>query len=748
MTRAKKNRKAEGGFFPALAGLIKKNLPALRPGPAAATAAAFLVTVILAAGNLRESRESEPGEFEAGRVADRDVIAGRPVSYIDEEGTRRRLETQELLVPAVFRYSQSASGEMRRAYSRFREFAEGLFREETGEEPGKTAFVQTLEGEFPGLFHTAALEALYGNHERVRVLEYAASALETVMEEGIFALFPPELEPYNPDMAELIRQSASGAKSNLLLYAQIITRDKARELAGRYIIRGILEPESETLAGELLLPFITENVFFSPEDTRQRVAEIQARTDPVMKYIERGQLVIRKGFIITGENMEALEALNLSGPGEDLRNFFGVLILLILLYGLLLFLGGGPFIGRTLSNPEIYLVSILSALYLGGAAFTKNLSFNTELLPVSLLLPTALVVMLPSILIGARLAMVLALALPLGAFFAGSFDFSAFIFALFSGAVASYALQGAERRMDLIRAGLVIAGTNCAALIAVLLVQRAPPGAYPALIFWAAFNGVASGMLVLGLLPPLEHALNAATSFRLIELSDLNAPVLKRLFSAAPGTYSHSLMVANLAEAAAQEIGANPLLARVGAYYHDIGKMEQPDYFVENQTVYNQHDDLAPRLSATVIRSHVKIGVEKARALGLPQAVTDIVAEHHGNSLITWFYNEALNREGQVNMEDFSYPGNPPRSRESAVVMLADMTEAAVRTLQKPTPAKIDKFIQELIGAKVDHGQLARSELTFRDLETIKNAFVRVLAGHYHSRIEYPKLPGEKEGAE
>ncbi|MDR0450525.1 MAG: HDIG domain-containing protein, partial [Treponema sp.] len=230
-------------------------------------------------------------------------------------------------------------------------------------------------------------------------------------------------------------------------------------------------------------------------------------------------------------------------------------------------------------------------------------------------------------------------------------------------------------------------------------------------------------------------------------LSDLNSPVLRRLFTAAPGTYTHSIMVANLAEAACQDIGANPLLARVGAYYHDIGKMDNPDYFVENQTAYNKHDDIAPRLSATVIRSHVKLGAEKARALGLPQAVIDIISEHHGNSVITWFYNKALKQEGArggaktgVNVEDFSYPGTPPRSRESAVVMLADVSEAASRTLEKPNASKLEKFIQELFSAKVEHGQLAQSELTFRDLETIKMAFVRVLAGYYHSRIEYPKL--------
>jgi putative nucleotidyltransferase with HDIG domain len=332
--------------------------------------------------------------------------------------------------------------------------------------------------------------------------------------------------------------------------------------------------------------------------------------------------------------------------------------------------------------------------------------------------------------------------LPLAAFLCEAFDTSAYIFALCSGIAAAHVLEGAEKRMDLIKAGLVIAGANAAAAVTVLLLNQAPFSAYPFILFWAAFNGLASGMLVIGILPIIEHVLNAVTPFRLIELADLNSPILKRLFNAAPGTYSHSIMVANLAESACQEIGANPLLARVGAYYHDIGKMDQPDYFVENQTSYNKHTNINPRLSATVIRSHVKLGIEKARALGLPEAVVDFIAEHHGSSVITWFYNEAMKREGHVDMEDFTYPGNPPRTRESAVVMLADVTEAAVRTLKKPTVARMEKYLQELFDAKVQHGQLSQSDLTFRDLETIKQAFVKVLAGYYHSRIEYPKLPG------
>jgi putative nucleotidyltransferase with HDIG domain len=297
--------------------------------------------------------------------------------------------------------------------------------------------------------------------------------------------------------------------------------------------------------------------------------------------------------------------------------------------------------------------------------------------------------------------------------------------------------------MSLIKSGLIIAAANSFAVIVVLLMREAHLIDYPAMLFWAILNGIICGMLTLGFLPPLEHALNAVTSFRLMELSDLNAPVLRKLFTTAPGTYSHSLMVANLAEQACQDIGANALLARVGAYYHDIGKMDNPDYFVENQTDHNRHDELAPRLSATIIRSHVKLGVEKAYSLGLPRDVISIIAEHHGNSVISWFYNKASEQEELVNTEDFAYPGVPPYSQESAVVMLADVSEAAVRTLDKPNAVKIEKFIQQLFESKVEHGQLENSDLSFRDLETIKKAFVKVLAGYYHSRIEYPKQKEE-----
>jgi len=429
----------------------------------------------------------------------------------------------------------------------------------------------------------------------------------------------------------------------------------------------------------------------------------------------------------------------------NLRNIPGYIFLVLLIYSLFIILQGRVILGKELNNRERYLLTSIIGSYIIGSVLINNLSPGYDGFPVSLAIPTSLFVMLLAVFMGKRPAIIMALAMPLGAYLANAFDYYSYIIALVSAVTASIVLQNAQNRMSLIKAGLVIAAANCFAVVVVLLIRQDHFSEYPYMLFWAALNGIICGMLTIGFLPPLEHALNAVTRFRLMELSDLNAPILRKLFTAAPGTYSHSLMVANLAEQACQDIGANPLLARVGAYYHDIGKMENPDYFVENQTNHNRHDEIAPRLSATIIRSHVKLGVEKAHGLGLPKDVISIIGEHHGNSVISWFYNKATENEAAVSSEDFSYPGNPPRTKESAIVMLADITEAAVRTLTKPTATKIEKFIQQLFDAKIEHGQLSESDLSFRDLEIIKKAFVRVLAGYYHARIEYPKQQKEEK---
>ncbi|MDR3338319.1 MAG: HDIG domain-containing protein [Treponema sp.] len=714
----------------------------LRKGPVLVSLAAFalsLVIILWGRGYFTYS-SSVTQEFEAGMVAEREVVAEEPVSYVDEEATGKKLEALEHEVPAVFSYSVQVSEDIRNSYKQFvDQTGNSLFEAGSPEE-----FIVLLEGEFSGFFPRETLIYLYEEPERESFPGYGLETLEFLLESGIFALPEQGLEGLNPNTAELRHNYGPRTEREEISYDRIITMDRVESAIEKYIAGRSYPPVFAIVAAPMLKPFITENVFYSPEDTQKLLTELRDKVEPVLKHIEPGKRIVRKGFIITESEMEELQALHKSTRNRDPRLLIGMILVLILLYGLFVFLLGKQVIGRLLKPQEVYLLSILTVLYIGGAVFCKNLA-AAGTYPVAVFLPTALVIMLPSILIDFRSSFAVAVTLPLVALLSGAFDVVSYVFAFTSAAAAAYAIRGAERRMDLFKAGMVIAIFNCIAILAILLIQRNSLMFYPLFIFWAAFNGVVSGMLVLGCLPILEHALNSATVFRLMELSDLNAPILKRLFSAAPGTYSHSLMVATLAENACQEIGANSLLARVGSYYHDIGKMENPEYFVENQTVYNKHNELNPRLSATVIRSHVKLGVEKARALGLPKEVTDIVAEHHGNSVISWFYHEALKRENQVTKDDFTYPGNPPHSRESAVVMLADVTEAACRTLKKPTASRLEKFIQELIMAKVEHGQLSESDLTFRDLETIKNAFVRVLAGHYHARIEYPKAPSLHE---
>ncbi|MCL2093987.1 MAG: HDIG domain-containing protein [Treponema sp.] len=700
---------------------------------------AFFLSLLVVLLNVRTGRSlvRNLDEFEVGRVAERDVIAQQSLSYRDEEATARRMEAQERQVPAVFQYSLRISEE---AQSRWEEFA--LLAGPDPEGPGKSweEYRRAIEAAFPGQVSEEALRYLYESPDRELLIAQAQGLLFTLLARGIFSLPAGGLENLNPDVIELIRQSRTRIEQERIPF-EGLTRVETIAQA----ISGLIGPDSPlqlNVALPLLEPFILANAFFSNEDTIQRILEVRSSTEPVMRFIEQGNRIIKRGFVITEEEMAELRVLQMALPANDLPLIFAYSIFLLLLFGLLCFFCGSRVLGRELSLQEVYLVSALSAIYIIGTVLLRN--FPTGAAPVSVAIPTALVVILPAILIHSRLALLLAMTLPLGAFLTGSFDAPAYVFATVSGVVASYSLHGAEKRMDLVKAGLIVGAANVIAMVPILLWQHLSLSVFPPALFWGAFNGIASGMLVLGLLPPLEQALNAATAFRLIELSDLNAPALRRLFTHAPGTYSHSIMVSHLAERACQDIGANPLLARVGAYYHDLGKIENPDYFIENQTGYNRHDDMAPLHSATVIRSHVMLGVEKARQLRLPQELINIVGEHHGNSVITWFYGKALKQEGEdprgVNVEDYSYPGSPPRSRESAVLMLADMTEAAVRTLDKPTPEKLESFIQDLISSKAEQGQLAQSELTFRDLQAIQKAFIQVLSGYYHSRIEYPKI--------
>lgn len=451
-----------------------------------------------------------------------------------------------------------------------------------------------------------------------------------------------------------------------------------------------------------------------------------------------GEKVIKKGFPITEESFEKLKKMATSPTYLDYRSFANseLYLFLIACVWFLLF-SYLPFNHKVMHREIILQLALFFIVYACAAFGSKTNLFSSEYsLPI--IIPATLCILLIAILYGQLQAVLFSAILAFGVFCASQFKIIPLVFTLASCISATTVVRKIEKRIDMIIAAVVLGFLDAAFLMVFAVIFNEPLVPILSSIAGVAFNGFISGILVLGLLTPLELILNSASIFRLMDLSDLNNPVMKKMQLIASGTYSHSMMVSQLAESACREIGANALLARVGAYYHDIGKMEQSEYFVENQTGQNKHEDLNPSFSVTVIKNHVKKGVEKARQLHLPSEVIDIIAEHHGNSIVSYFYDKAKEKDPNVSPEDFRYTGTPPVTRESGIVMLADTVEAACHTLENPTPDRLEKFIQTLFDSKKSQNQLDNCGLTFKDLAKAKEIFVQLLTGFYHSRIEYP----------
>ena len=470
------------------------------------------------------------------------------------------------------------------------------------------------------------------------------------------------------------------------------------------------------------------------------IAEKTVYSDSIYPFeIKKDEVIIKKGFPISEEAFLKLEKLAETPEYIDTRAFANAILYFMLLTALITFLFTKGFLNKPLRISELIFYSVVFVLVYGMTTIGKRLpTFSTDFSLV-IIIPATLVVMLIAILYGQREAVYFSFILFFAIFHATDYSPVPAIFELCSSLAVIRVVRKMDKRLDMFFAAVVIAILNVVFLLTIKIFTNSQVDGFIFDLLGVAFNGFISCILALGFLTPLESLLNTASVFRLMDLSDLNRPIMRRLSLVASGTYNHSMMVANLAESACSEIGANPLLARVGAYYHDIGKADQPEYFVENQSGENKHDDINPSLSVSVIRSHVKKGVEKAHQLKLPSEVIDIIAQHHGNSVISYFYNLAKKQDETVSETEYSYTGEPPTTKEAAVVMLADTVEAACRTLEKPSVSRLEKFIHELVMSKFEHGQLENSNLTFREISIIESSFVTTLAGHYHSRIKYPE---------
>ena len=322
------------------------------------------------------------------------------------------------------------------------------------------------------------------------------------------------------------------------------------------------------------------------------------------------------------------------------------------------------------------------------------------------------------------------------------------IYAFIGSLVGAFGVIRCKKRSDILRAGLYVSGVNVITLTGILMFTDRFTGSYASTAYlYAITSGIVVSGVVSLVLPAIETLFKVTTDITLLELLDLNHPLMKNLMITAPGTYHHSIIVGTLVEAVAEDIGVNPLLARVSAYYHDIGKMKMPEYFVENQTgAVSRHEKITPHMSSIILASHVKDGVEIAREYGLPEPVIEILQQHHGTRLMTYFYEKAKDAgNGEPHEEDYRYHGPKPQSRVAALVMLADAVEAASRVLKDPTPARIESLVDRIVNHIFLDGQLEECELTLRDISTIKKKFTYILTGILHKRIDYPGFDFEEK---
>lgn len=481
----------------------------------------------------------------------------------------------------------------------------------------------------------------------------------------------------------------------------------------------------------LLKEAIGVNQLYSPEQTRRAEQQAMAAVSPVMTVIPKGAAVVREGEIVTKDDIRVLAELGLYKPKLELTRVLGVVLLVAL--------GLSVIFGYLIRDRYDLLVSrrYLAVLGIIMVAVATICRLLLEVSPY--LTPVAIASVLITTLMDRRLGLLVTGVLAL---FVGVMADSLPVMgvAFLTGAVGVMALTRVESRASLIYATLLVGLSN---FVGVLAFELMEVHEFSGVMEGAAFgllNGFLAGWVAVGALPMFEQFSGITTHFRLLDLSHMNEPLLRRLTLEAPGTYQHSMMVANLAEQAARAIGADALLCRVGAYYHDIGKMKRPRFFIENQMgLENPHDKLAPSLSTRIIHSHVKDGIEMAKAAKLPDVLIDFIAQHHGTALVGYFYHQACARSAEpVFEEDFRYPGPKPQTRETAVLMLCDGLEAAARTLSAPTPEKLGELVNKMVKHNLDDGQLDESGLSLRDIKIVKDTLSKALQGIYHSRIEYP----------
>lgn len=668
---------------------------------------AFVVTIVCIGTGSIQQRET----VQVGSVATKRYVA--PEDTVDEAATEKLREAAANSVGPIYKTDTTVM-------DKNVTMVEGVFQELdtvlAGLPEGESFYnaVQEISLELPVVLSNRQLMA-YENltaDQRKAFANDCVSVLKQIYDKGVTA------------------DGLTEAKASGLTYLQ--------ELAW--------SSDLKTMAGVILSAAVEPNLIV--DEAAVEAAKEEKRTEVDEVLIRKNQKIVDEGEIITQEIYDKLVALNLvseTGLEGSLMPMLGSLVITGMLFAALyLFFRWGK--GNILLKPNE--IRMLFTIYMMMVLLIRILANLT----VFTIVPVGLFAMLVSLLVGRRMALWLnALFCIIGCFiFNGDVQF--LMYALISGTFAALIIQKTDKRSHLIPAALGMAAVDFVTTISLGFFFG--EGYSTELLFQSgigAVTGLLSMIVAVGSLPFWENMFEANTPLRLMELTNPNNELLRKLMIEAPGTYHHSLIVANLAETAVYDIGGNTALARAGAYYHDVGKLRYPQYFAENQSGYNPHDELPPEKSAKIITGHTKGGLELAERYKLPPVVRDMIVEHHGNSLVKFFYFKALKLYGaeNVNEADYRYQGRIPSSRESAVVMLADTVEAAVRSMlgHGKTMEEAEAAVKNLMKDKLDDGQLNNSGLTLNELETIRLAFLKVFHGMYHERVSYPEQKEIQEAA-
>ncbi len=642
--------------------------------------------------------------LQVGQPSPRDLESPRTVEFVDQARTEALRAEAMQAVPPVLRHSPA-------------QVAASL--------SGATAAFDAIES--ARLATSGAVERRIDAVRQAVEIPLSSAAVAAAATASREAL----AEARRATLAAVEQALSDGVRDDALPMA----RERARAAARAHD----QAPGLATLAAEIASAVVRPTMEVDAARTAELRTAAASMVPPVRRRVLRGESILRKGDVITPAHMQVLAITGIYPPRLTWLGLAGLMLIVTLLLGataayLLQFQPEIWANDRHVALWSLIVVSVVGlSQVLGAPRFSNYLA------------PTAAGAMLLRILLRPRLALFSTAVLAVFVGLTSGREMGPVVVAFVGGLVGVYTTRQIHRRSDFGIAGVMVGLASVVATIGASLFEGSVEyGVMAANAGYALTNGFLAGVITIGVLPFLEQLFGIVTPIKLLELASPAHPLLRRMQLEAPGTYQHSIMVGNLAEAAAEAVGADALLVRVGCYYHDIGKLRRPAFFVENQAgIENPHDRMTPSLSSLTVSAHVRDGLELARESGLPEVVVNFIPEHHGTSLLTYFFHQALERGDALNETAFRYDGPKPQTRETAIVMLADTVEAAIRTLTRPTPDRLEEVVRRLIRDKLEDGQLDECGLTFRDLDRIALAFVRILGGVLHPRIEYPDLEGE-----